>query len=90
MPINEKHKLSLLVDILKNQVEQEYMTTDEYDQISRLTSSLLHEGNLDPTLKQTFLKIQEQHYGNTHQFNQNDVEHWVETIQQYESNDNNS
>ncbi|WP_170885649.1 YtzH-like family protein [Bacillus alkalicellulosilyticus] len=86
MPINQEHKLSLLTDILKNQMEQHQMTTDEYDQISRLLSSLLNESALSNTqLEQTFMAIQQHHYGNNSGFSDTDVEQWLQTIEQYKT-----
>ncbi|MBU8905252.1 YtzH-like family protein [Desertibacillus haloalkaliphilus] len=85
MPMNYHHQLGLLSDILKNQASEQYMTTDEYNQVQRLTSSLLNNANIDPNVQQTLAGIQQatQTQGGTSYFAQQDVEQWINTINQY-------
>ncbi|MFN7250569.1 MAG: YtzH-like family protein [Anaerobacillus sp.] len=50
-------KLTLMADILKNQQQLGYGTTDEYSQIHRLAESLKEQGHFDENMQQTLASI---------------------------------
>lgn len=85
MPINNKHKLILLTDILKNQDVEKYMTKDECEQISLLTSSLLEETSLEETIYDTIREINNLHTNDNKAFSEKDVNQWLAILEQYRS-----
>jgi hypothetical protein len=50
-------QLTLIADILKNQQQLGYGTTDEFSQIQRLTQVLKEQGHVDETMQQTLASI---------------------------------
>ncbi|OLO40200.1 hypothetical protein BTR23_06790 [Alkalihalophilus pseudofirmus] len=82
MPMNSYDKLGLLTDILKNQSTEQYMTKDEYDQINRLTESLIAESQNDPNLLQALQHIQQLNVNNHQPFENQDVNQWLQILDQ--------
>ncbi|WP_332633823.1 YtzH-like family protein [Halalkalibacter flavus] len=80
MPITNQDKLRLLKDLLENQAAENYMTTDEAEQIERLLSSLNDDPTLQPVVSQTLSLIREKHQLNHEPFQQNDVEQWLNAL----------
>ncbi|WP_209123914.1 YtzH-like family protein [Alkalihalobacillus sp. BA299] len=80
MPMNNYDKLGLLADILKNQSTEQYMTKDEYEQINRLTESLLAENQTDPNLLQALQHIQQMNVNNHQPFENQDVTQWLQVL----------
>ncbi|MGO4890074.1 YtzH-like family protein [Anaerobacillus sp. MEB173] len=78
-----QHQLSLLIDILKNQKYEHYGTSDEYNQIQRLTESLINNESIDPNLKQTLMSI-EQYSNQGTSMVQDDVvfDNWITMIEE--------
>ncbi|MDE5415858.1 YtzH-like family protein [Alkalihalobacterium chitinilyticum] len=80
MPMNSYDKLGLLTDILKNQSSEQYMTKDEYEQINRLTQSLIADSHNDPNLLQALQSIQQLNVDNHQPFVDQDVNQWIEIL----------
>lgn len=80
MPITTEDKLHLLADLLQNQASEQYMTTDEAEQIQRLISTLSTDPNLQPILKETLSAIEEKHQLNHQPFAENDVIQWINVL----------
>lgn len=82
MPMDYHHQLGLLSDILKNQKSEHFGTNDEYEQMKRLSYQLLQNENIDPTLKQALVNIEE--YSNQKQSTNDEsiFENWLTIIEQ--------
>ncbi|GAE34194.1 YtzH-like family protein [Halalkalibacter akibai] len=80
MPISNEDKLHLLRDLIENQAAENYMTTDEAQQIERLLSSLATDPALQPAVLETLEQIQQKHQLNHEPFDQNDVEQWLNVL----------
>nr|WP_081727612.1 YtzH-like family protein [Halalkalibacter wakoensis] len=78
--MTNKDKLHLLKDLLENQSAENYMTTDEAEQIERLLSSLATDASLQPEIQQTLNHIHEKHELNHEPFQQQDVEQWLNVL----------
>jgi hypothetical protein len=88
MPHDLNKCLTVLSDILRSQHEQMTPTRSEYDQVLRLTDTLLKENGFDEDFR--FMLIQIQQYseaglehdrpGQWADENRNDLDHWVQLI----------
>ncbi|MBU9713737.1 YtzH-like family protein [Evansella tamaricis] len=84
--MNYHHQLELLIDILKNQEDENYGTHDEYEQISSLISSLLQDPNVPHQIKSTIMGIEQYAYqhdkdGQRGNVSSSEIEQWVQQIQ---------
>jgi hypothetical protein len=90
MPIDQNHQIAILTDILKTQQLDCCATTSEYEQIARLTGHLLEHNQVPAGMRETLELVR--HYGvlgktndvsglYVHQ-NQNQLNDWVETLEQ--------
>lgn len=80
MPISTQDKIHLLKDLLQNQSSEQYMTTDEAEQIQRLLSSLSNEPALQPMVQQAISSIAQKHTVDHEPFAENDVVQWLNVL----------
>ncbi|GAE32376.1 YtzH-like family protein [Halalkalibacter hemicellulosilyticus] len=80
MPITSQTKLQLLKDLLQNQANEHYMTTDEAAQIERLVSSLSNDTSLEPELRATLSSIKQLHTLNHQPFPDEEVSQWMNSL----------
>lgn len=78
--MNYQDQLTLLLDILKNQREENYGTEDEYAQIQRLAETLQANGNLDDNLLQTLASISDYCTNRHCRESSNDINQWIQSI----------
>ncbi|MDG5787731.1 YtzH-like family protein [Evansella sp. AB-P1] len=86
--MNYHHQLQLLADILRNQQDENYGTHVEYEQIERLTSSLLQNDSVPDNIKSTLMGIEQFAYqhdkdGQHGQFNASELQQFVQQIEQF-------
>lgn len=80
MPITSQTKLQLLKDLLQNQANEQYMTTDEAAQIDRLVTSLANDSSLQPELRATLSSIQQLHTFDHQPFPDDEVSQWINSL----------
>ncbi|MCT8137290.1 hypothetical protein H1D32_05745 [Anaerobacillus sp. CMMVII] len=79
--MNYQNQLTLLYDILKNQQQMGYGTTDEYSQLHRLAEALQGQEQLDTSMQQTLANISEYcTNGNCAEYGP-DINQWLQSIE---------
>ncbi|WP_413378981.1 YtzH-like family protein [Alkalihalobacillus sp. 1P02AB] len=79
MPLTTEHKLGLLMDLLQNEISEQYMTSHEKHQLLELLITLKNESSLREETLQTINEIQG--YSFDHPWPHADVENWLNTFQ---------
>jgi hypothetical protein len=73
-------QLTLIADILKNQQQLGYGTTDEFSQIQRLTEVLKEQGHVDETMQQTLASIADYCANGNCAENTTQINQWIASI----------
>ncbi|WP_100405151.1 YtzH-like family protein [Bacillus solitudinis] len=80
MTMSNYDKLGLLRDLLQNQSVEQYMSTDEAEQIERLLSNLVTEIHFSPSIQQSLQEMQQVHKINHDPFEKEFVDQWLNVI----------
>nr|WP_245746242.1 YtzH-like family protein [Evansella caseinilytica] len=87
--MNYHHQLQLLLDILQNQQTESYGTHDEFAQIERLASDLLHNQAVPQEIKNTLNGVEQYAYhhdrdGLKSQLSIPEIQQWVDQLKNSE------
>ncbi len=85
MAINYYHQLTLLKDILANQLTEDYGSHDEFHQLQSLVQSLVQNNATPEDLKQTLLSIEQYAYqhdkeGAHSHLGKVDLDSWIQQV----------
>lgn len=78
--LDYQDQLTLLSDILKNQQQLGYGTTDEFNQIHRLAEALQGQDQLDQNMQQTLASIVDYCANGNCTENATNMTHWIQSI----------
>ncbi|GAF15309.1 hypothetical protein JCM19046_295 [Bacillus sp. JCM 19046] len=81
MPLSNKHKIGLVIDLLENQKSAHFLTRNEQSQLNHLLAKLSSDQNLDPELITTIDEIASASTTNT--MDHLAVEHWLSEMSHY-------
>ncbi|KYG26664.1 YtzH-like family protein [Alkalihalobacillus trypoxylicola] len=82
MSLTIQHKMGLLMDLLHHQLEEQFLTNDEKQQLERLLSTLSNEPLLNEHAKLLLQDMYEQQFNQTESFTNQQIQSWIEFIEE--------